>query len=207
MKLKGLSKEQAEEQVELLRKRIEFNNKLNAFVRKFRKEHDIGFFADNNANIRFNGFHDEPLPEMRDAMRDIFINNSLGDLSWMSLDLKRKYIKDTSAIFGRVYSAATNDYLLKDLHDGENYLKTLASIEEKPAAEVEDDKLPFKIEHDFENTRINLYFDYIPSEEERAILKHRGFKWSPSRKAWTRQLTSEAEKSLELVKSDFKKLN
>ena len=48
MKLKGLSKEQAEEQVELLRKRIEFNNKLNAFVRKFRKEHDIGFFADSN---------------------------------------------------------------------------------------------------------------------------------------------------------------
>lgn len=40
-----------------------------------------------------------------------------------------------------------------------------------------------------EELRVNFFFDGKPSEEVRSILKSNGFKWSPSRMAWTRKAT------------------
>lgn len=200
MKLKGLSKEQAEKELELLKKRTAFNNNLNKFVRKFRKEHNI-------SSENFNGYWDVPTPEMQEAMKDILINNSLEDLSWMPTIMKREYAKDTASIFGQTYSVAVNTYLLKDIKDLESYIKTLETIDTEKNINDSIEDLDFKVERDIPNTRINLYFDYIPSDEERKILKHNGFKWSRFLGAWTRQLTTTAEKSLSTVISQFKELN
>lgn len=41
-----------------------------------------------------------------------------------------------------------------------------------------------------EDSRFNLYFDGKPSDEIRNKLKSLSFKWSPSRTAWTRQITT-----------------
>ena len=204
MKVKGLSKEQAVEKLELLRKQVAFNNKLNKFVRSFRKEHNITW--DN-----FNGFHSEPTEEMRNAMMDILTKDSLEDLSWMTTSMKQEYARDVRSIFGQVYSVAVNTYILKDIKDLESYIKTLEQVEQETtqASETteEDSDLDFKVEFDTDNTRINLFFDYIPSEQQRAILKHRGFKWSRYLGAWTRQLTTDAKHSLELVKKELKELD
>ena len=201
MKLKGLSKEEAIQKLELIKKQVDFNNKLNKFVRKFRKEHNI-------SRENFNGYWDTPTPEMQEAMKDILINNSLEDLSWMPTTMKREYAKDTASIFGNVYSIAVNTYLLKDIKDLENYIKTLDEVETKEQTETtSEEDLDFKIERDIPNTRLNLFFEYVPSEEERAILKHNGFKWSRYLGAWTRQLTPNAEYSLEKVKEEFKNLS
>lgn len=43
-----------------------------------------------------------------------------------------------------------------------------------------------KVKYDPEEIRFNIFFDDKPSEEIRTKLKSRGFKWSPSRGAWTR---------------------
>jgi hypothetical protein len=40
--------------------------------------------------------------------------------------------------------------------------------------------------------RLQLFFDEKPSEQQRAVLKAGGFKWSPSQDAWHRQLTDNA---------------
>lgn len=200
MKLKGLSKEQAEKELELLKKRTAFNNNLNKFVRKFRKEHNI-------SRENFNGYWDAPTPEMQEAMKDILINNSLEDLSWMPTIMKREYAKDTASIFGQTYSVAVNTYLLKDIKDLESYIKTLETIDTEKNINGSIEDLDFKVERDIPNTRINLYFDYIPSDEERKILKHNGFKWSRFLGAWTRQLTTAAEKSLSTVISQLAELN
>lgn len=40
--------------------------------------------------------------------------------------------------------------------------------------------------------RIRIYFDDIPDEETRKMLKSNAFKWSPTNKAWQRQLTPNA---------------
>lgn len=200
MKVKGLSKEEAIQKLELIKKQVDFNNKLNKFVRKFRKEHNI-------SRENFNGCWDTPTPEMQEAMKDILIKDSLGDLSWMPTIMKREYAKDTASIFGNVYSIAVNTYLLKDIKDLESYIETLETIDTEENINDSIEDLDFKVERDIPNTRINLYFDYIPSDEERKILKHNGFKWSRFLGAWTRQLTTAAEKSLSTVISQFKELN
>lgn len=44
--------------------------------------------------------------------------------------------------------------------------------------------------------RIRIYFDEVPDEETRKMLKSNAFKWSPTNKAWQRQLTPNAMYSL-----------
>lgn len=56
------------------------------------------------------------------------------------------------------------------------------------------------IELDYEEERIRLHFDEIPSEELRTQLKHNAFKWSRMNQAWQRQLTGNA---LEATKRIF----
>lgn len=46
-----------------------------------------------------------------------------------------------------------------------------------------------------ELNRLQILFDDIPDEETRAALKQNGFRWSPSNKAWQRQLTDAAERA------------
>lgn len=43
-----------------------------------------------------------------------------------------------------------------------------------------------------EENRLQLLFDEKPSEEQRSKLKSWGFRWSPSNKAWQRQLNGNA---------------
>ena len=47
----------------------------------------------------------------------------------------------------------------------------------------------YKLNEDFEDGRIRFKFNGVPSPEVREVLKSRGFKWSPSNKAWQRQNT------------------
>lgn len=205
MKTKDLNKEQTIQLIDTLKKRIDFNNKLNAFVRKFRKQYGVVYPHQEGA-IKFNGYWDEPTPEMKKAMDDILDNATLCDMSWMSEKLKANYRGSTGAIFGQVYSPAVNTYVLNDLHDCEKHLETLEQAEAKNDAETEESGW-FKVERDLENNRLNLYFDYKPEEEERKVLKSNGFKWSPYLGAWTRQLTANAEYSLKKVVAEIDKLN
>ena len=47
----------------------------------------------------------------------------------------------------------------------------------------------YKLDEDFDDGRIRFKFNGVPSPEVREVLKSRGFKWSPSNKAWQRQNT------------------
>lgn len=51
-----------------------------------------------------------------------------------------------------------------------------------------------------------LKFDGKPPQEQREILKKHGFRWSPTQEAWQRQLTPNAEYSIDYVIRDFNKL-
>lgn len=46
----------------------------------------------------------------------------------------------------------------------------------------------FTMKEDIEDNRVLFIFEGKPEEEVRKVLKGRGFKWSPSRSAWVRQL-------------------
>lgn len=192
MNTKNMTVEQAQKEIEFLTKRIDFNNRINKIARKFMKDHEMGFGKKNN----FNGYHDEPTEEMISVMSD-----ALSKEDWMSDNWKKTYLRDTAAIFGGVYSVAVNTYVLKDLHDCEKFIELHKSIEDNDK-EDEINEL-FRVERDMNSNRINLYFDGKPEEEVRRVLKSNGFRWSPSYSCWTRQLTNEAEHSLERIKREL----
>lgn len=63
------------------------------------------------------------------------------------------------------------------------------------AAKAPTDSLVFdggEIVQNAELNRLQIIFDDIPSPELRQELKSCGFRWSPSNKAWQRQLTQNA---------------
>jgi len=185
MKTKNMTKEQALEAIEFLKKRIDFNNRLNKEVRKYAKAHDLS---------NFNGYWDSPTEDMINTLRGL-----LDKEEWMPNSMKMQYLRDTNHIFGRVYSCAVNTYILKDLHDCENFITTFDNAVESGDEENE----MFSVERDTSSNRINLYFEGKPEEDVRNVLKRNGFRWSPKFTCWTRQMTSEAESSLRRIKKEL----
>ena len=64
----------------------------------------------------------------------------------------------------------------------------------------------FEVVQNEEMNRLQLLFDEKPSDEKRAILKSRGFRWSPKNQVWQRQLTKNALYSTKLIISEFNKI-
>lgn len=185
MKTKNLDIATTKNYIDILTKRIEFNNKLNAFVRRYMKANNLE---------RFNGYQDVATDDMRVALEDI-----LNEQNWMSKKMKDNYMSYCTEIFGQVYSPAVNQYVLKDLHDCEKHLKELESALESG----DEDFGEFKVIRDLTQNRMNILFEYIPEESVRKTLKSLGFKYSPYMKCYTRQLTPQAEKSLEVFKKEM----
>ena len=79
----------------------------------------------------------------------------------------------------------------------EQRIKGLERIKQEAEQKANTDNEEYKtsvcrVVENAELMRIQLLFDSIPSAEARTILKSNGFKWSPSNKAWQRQLTDNA---------------
>lgn len=68
-------------------------------------------------------------------------------------------------------------------------LKKLKASAEQTAGSEYPDIEGVEVVENTEAMRIQLIFDGKPDDETRAVLKHRGFRWSPSFGAWQRQLT------------------
>jgi len=62
----------------------------------------------------------------------------------------------------------------------------------------------FTCREDLEENRIMFEFEGKPNEEIRKILKSYGFKWSPTRNAWVRQLTNSGRYATDQVISILK---
>ena len=60
------------------------------------------------------------------------------------------------------------------------------------------------LNEDFDDGRIRFKFNGVPSPEVREVLKSRGFKWSPSNKAWQRQNTPNGVWSAKKVMEELK---
>lgn len=186
MKTKNMDRDTTIKAIELLKLRLEFNNKLNKFVRKYMKIHD--------PKNTFNGWHDAPTDDMKTQLL-----NLLNQEDWMPNVVKCSYFGSCAAIFGQTYGPHVNRYILTDLHDCEKHLEEI----EKATVIGREENSEFKVVRDLSNNRMNIYFDDIPEQEVRKCLKKNGFRWAPHYNCWTRQLTQEAEKSLERIKAQM----
>lgn len=92
----------------------------------------------------------------------------------------------------------------QEIHRLKNRLQSLKKAKETPTQESENEY--FKIVRNSEVMRLQLFFDDIPTEEIRTILKHHGFKWSGKNKAWQRHLNSNSEYALKYVLEKLEEL-
>lgn len=187
METKSMNAEQTQEAISLLEKRVDFNNRLNAFVRRFMKERGLG---------SFNPYHDDATEEMRETYRSILLEER-----WMPADVAKEYASSCAAVFGQAYSPAVNRYVLGELKRLRAHLAELESAQ----ASGDEDLGWAKLTRDLSSNRMDLTFDEAPDEGTRRLLRANGFRWSPYRKAWTRQLTSAAESSLKKLAANVDK--
>ena len=89
------------------------------------------------------------------------------------------------------YTLTNNNSKIKSTRD------RIAMLEsEKSQGNKEIETKLFRVKENTEIMRLQVFFDNIPSEEMRCLLKSSGFKWSPKNKAWQRQLTNNARYAL-----------
>ena len=95
------------------------------------------------------------------------------------------------------------DYVLQNNNASIRRIKEriadLQAAAENILEEVETDLYTFKQE----DGRYQFVFDGKPDDDVRTILKSNGFKWSPSRSAWVRQVTTNAKHSVKRVMQEL----
>lgn len=87
--------------------------------------------------------------------------------------------------------------LTNNLQNIKRVQKRLDDLKQKPA-----DEWGFeggKVLSNMEANRLQILFDDKPSDEQRQLLKKRGFKWAPSQGAWQRQLTANALQAVQYI--------
>lgn len=109
-----------------------------------------------------------------------------------AIEYHRKYSRKPGSVVG------TNGAEIKRIRDR---IATLEKNAER--GHVEREFSGGTCKEDPDENRINFYFDGKPEEVTRNILKQNGFKWSPSRKAWTRLLNNAARCAARNVINDI----
>lgn len=69
----------------------------------------------------------------------------------------------------------------------EKRIKQIEALRQRAPQDVKTENYEYR--EDAGENRVMFIFDGKPDEQTRTILKKHAFKWSPSRKAWVRQLT------------------
>ncbi|GGI98148.1 hypothetical protein [Paenibacillus hunanensis] len=88
-------------------------------------------------------------------------------------------------------------HLTNNLQNIKRVQKRLDDLKQKPADEWEFEG--GKVLSNTEANRLQIVFDDKPSDEQRQMLKKRGFKWAPSQCAWQRQLTANALQAVKYI--------
>ena len=111
---------------------------------------------------------------------------------------------------------ARRENLMHDYEKLQNLLEKIERPEGWGYAEIKRDTITanefdgvqfFKVVTNEEVNRLQLVdFEEIPTDEQKSILKHNGFKWSPRFQAWQRQLTENAISGVWRVVREFERL-
>jgi hypothetical protein len=83
-------------------------------------------------------------------------------------------------------------------------IERLKALRERENREEEHEGYIYK--EDTEENRVMFIFDGKPEDAVRDILKRHAFRWSPSRKAWVRQLTSAGRFAAQYVRKELDSL-
>lgn len=102
------------------------------------------------------------------------------------------------------YEITNNASNIKRIEARIEELKDRAKRLDEPDEEITGNGYVYR--EDKGENRVMFIFSGKPSEEVRTRLKRRGFKWSPTRNAWVRLLTANAEWAGKTLRAEIDKL-
>lgn len=170
------------------------NNKINDYIDKSNK------FYDNTEKMLKNAYSkDEILNKYRNGYNEPI--NSDDPLALEKLKSKLEYLEENHQKYKDFnkkarkngeqqlspYVLANSNQNIKSVKDRIEKLEKMNNLNDVGYYFNEGE-----VRYDKTDNRLRIFFDNIPNEETRNILKSNGFKWSPKNKAWQRQLTPQA---------------
>ena len=89
----------------------------------------------------------------------------------------------------------------KEIKRNKDRLEYMKYEQDRRANPIENKEIApgVRITENNDSNRLEVYFNEKPSEETRNNLKKNGFKWSPMKKAWQRQLNNNARDAIERI--------
>ena len=109
-----------------------------------------------------------------------------------------KLLDENAACWGAPFRTYQLSYIRKDIKTATDRIKELEAIQS-----IETDEIEFPggtVVFNKDANRVQFFFDNIPSEEERDLLKSHGFKFSRTNdNAWQRQLTMNAVDTVKYI--------
>lgn len=122
--------------------------------------------------------------------------------SWQQKPYPSYYLSNNNQEIHRIKERISQIKKLKETITEKENLDTIEQTEQK-----EKENKYFEVVRDTNIMRLQLFFDGKPNENIRNIIKSNGFRWSPRNMCWQRQLTNNAEYSLELIIKALDEIN
>lgn len=200
--------ERKQEKIDRLRERAEqhIDRGYERFAkgRKVFREDEGGIpFGQPNIEGRLTGIIKKAENDMRRGSAEVDYGRSLQDRA-DKMEANTNIRSDDPLAIQKIQQEVENSvgtrraYYQKKL---EQALKTQSRAE---SGGLKKETKLYKLDEDFEDGRIRFKFDGKPRQEVIDIMKSRGFRWSPSNKAWQRQNTPNGVWSAKKVIEELK---
>lgn len=185
--------EKKQEKIDRLRERAEqhIDQGYERFAkgRKVFREDEGGIpFGQPNIEGRLTGIINKAENDMRKGSAEVDYGRSLQDRA-DKMEANTNIRSDDPLAIQKLQTEIENSVGTRRAYYQKKLDSALKTQERANTGGLKKETKLYKLDEDFTDGRIRFKFDGVPSEEVRSILKSRGFKWSPSNKAWQRQNT------------------
>lgn len=185
--------ERKQEKIDRLRERAEqhIDRGYERFAkgRKVFREDEGGIpFGQPNIEGRLTGIINKAENDMRKGSAEVDYGRSLQDRA-DKMEANTNIRSDDPLAIQKLQAEVENSVGTRRAYYQKKLDSALKAQERANTGGLKKETKLYKLDEDFADGRIRFRFDGKPRQEVIDIMKSRGFKWSPSNKAWQRQNT------------------
>ena len=200
--------ERKQEKIDRLRERAEqhIDQGYERFAkgRKVFREDEGGIpFGQPNIEGRLTGIIKKAENDMRRGSAEVDYGRSLQDRA-NKMEANTNIRSDDPLAIQKLQQEVENSVGTRRAYYQKQLDRALKTQERAESGGLKADTKLYKMNEDFEDGRIRFKFDGKPRQEIIDIMKSRGFRWSPSNKAWQRQNTPNGVWSAKKVMEELK---
>ena len=200
--------ERKQEKIDRLRERAEqhIDQGYERFAkgRKVFREDEGGIpFGQPNIEGRLTGIIKKAENDMRRGSAEVDYGRSLQDRA-NKMEANTNIRSDDPLAIQKLQQEVENSVGTRRAYYQKQLDRALKTQERAESGGLKAETKLYKMNEDFEDGRIRFKFDGKPRQEIIDIMKSRGFRWSPSNKAWQRQNTPNGVWSAKKVMEELK---